>query len=152
MVPLIQPRATTILLSDHDRCRVAAGAPTEKHLVQLRVRIKGVSFTLYGGWYSQEGGTESPFHVRRDALQLAAHELGAKRAKTSPRGVYINTAAGKEFFSNMRPFQKSKLAEWEDTAEAIKVITQDIELRTEEIYEQLLKWPQSPLAPLQGDM
>jgi hypothetical protein len=114
--------------------------------------MKGTFCLVYGGIYSTEGGADSLFHLRRDALQLAAHELGGKRAKSRGRGVTIVSAAGRHFLSKLRPFQKSKLAEWEDTAQAMQTLKQDIEFRMVEIFEQLLKWPQSPLAPLQGDM
>jgi hypothetical protein len=114
--------------------------------------MKGRVYSVNGGYYSQEGGAESLLHYRQDALQLAAHELGGKQARTTPPGIHIVTAAGKEYFSRLRPFQKSKLTEWEDTEQAIAIIQQDIEFRMEEIYEQLLKWPQSSFAPLQADM
>jgi hypothetical protein len=127
------------------------GAPGQKVHVQLGITVKGRRCKLYGGYYSTEGGTESQYHLRRDALQLAAHELGGKRAMDSPRGVHIVTAAGKDFFSKLRPFQRSKLNEWEDTEEAAETLKQDIEFRMVEIYQQLLKWPQSPLAPLEGN-
>jgi hypothetical protein len=128
------------------------GASNETLPVQLAIRIKGRTHQVYGGKYSQEGGADSLFHFRRDALQLAAHELGGRPAKTVPRGMYVVTAAGKDFFSKLRPFQESKVAEYRNIAQATETLKQDIEFRMVEIYEQLLKWPQSPLAPLQGDM
>jgi hypothetical protein len=133
-------------------CHLPAGAPSKHAKVSLTLYMKGTCKTAYGGFFSQEGGTESPFHVRRDALLLAAHELGGRPGHNSKRGVSVTTAAGKDFLSKLEPFQKSKLNEWEDTAQAIGTLKQDIELRMVEIYEQLLEWPQSPLAPLQGDM
>jgi hypothetical protein len=117
----------------------------------LALPIKGRQFAVNGGCYSKDGGTGSLFHYRRDALQLAAHELGARPARDSPPGVHVATAAGKEYLSKIRPFQKSKLTESEDVAQAIKILQQDIEFRMVEIYEQLLNWPQAPIAPLQGD-
>jgi hypothetical protein len=136
---------------DAYECVVGVGAPSEKARAKIGLTIKGRTCNIDGGYYSQEVGTESLFHYRRDALQLAAHELGGKRAKSSPPGVHIVTAAGKEYFSRLRPFQKSKLIEWQDTAQAMKIMKQDVEFRMVEIYEQLLNWPQSPLAPLEGD-
>jgi hypothetical protein len=134
------------------QCHAAAGAPSTKSQVAITIRFKGKSYTINGGYYSREGGAASLFHVRRDALHLAAHELGGKRAKNSSGGTGIAPAAGKEFLSKLWPFQKSRLTEWEDTAQAMEALRHDIEFRMVEIYEQLLKWPQSPLAPLQGDM
>jgi hypothetical protein len=130
---------------------VTPGEPIQKSHVKLCLTINGREYWVYGGCYSEEGGGESLFYIQRDALQLAAHELGWKQAKSSPPGVYVLTAAGKDFFSRLEPFQKSKLPESEDIAQAFDVIKQDVEFRMMEIYEQLLKWPQSPLAPLQGD-
>jgi hypothetical protein len=132
-------------------CHVAVGARGTRPRVILAVSIKERRFNVHGGYWSQDGGAESQFHYRRDALQLAAHELGGRRAKSSPPGVYVVTAAGKEYFSRLRPFQQSPITEWQDTAEAITTLKQDIEFRMMEIYEQLLKWPKSPLVPLPGD-
>jgi hypothetical protein len=51
----------------------------------------------------------------------------------------------------LRPFRKSVLTEWQDSAQAANILKQDIEFRMVEIYEQLLKWPGSALAPLHDD-
>jgi hypothetical protein len=76
-----------------------------------------------------------------DALLLAAHELGGKRARDNPPGVHIVTAAGREYLKMVKPFQKSPLAEWEDIGSARAAIKIDIQARTDVIYEQLLRWP-----------
>jgi hypothetical protein len=87
-----------------------------------------------GANYSHEGGTESLFCHRMDALQLAAHELEARPARDSPPGVHVVTAAGRDYFKMLKPFQKSPLAEWEDLACARAAIKIDIQARTDEIY------------------
>jgi hypothetical protein len=142
--------ATKLLYALTER-HVVVGAPSEKKQVTLSLCMKGRRLQVNGGYFSQEGGAESLFHLRRDTMQLAAHELGGKQAKTSPPGVFIVTPAGKEYFSRLMPFQKSKLTESEDITQAIETMKQDIEFRMLQIYEQLLKWPQSDLAPLTGD-
>jgi hypothetical protein len=94
---------------------------------------------VWGGCnYSHEGGTESLFCHRMDALQLAAHELGARPAKDSPPGVHIVTAAGREYLKMLKPFQKSPLAEGGGAGTGI---TRDIQALGDVIYEQLLRWP-----------
>jgi hypothetical protein len=110
--------------------------------VCLSRKIWGKAIVVYGGVkYSHEGGTESPFCHRTDAMLLAAHELGGGPARDSPPGVYIVTAAGREYLKMLKPFQKSPLTEWEDFFNARKAIRAAIRARADVIYEQLLRWP-----------
>jgi hypothetical protein len=44
----------------------------------------------------------------------------------------------------LKPFQKSPLAEWEDSDSAITAVRREIQARTDVIYQQLLRWPQVP--------
>jgi hypothetical protein len=100
---------------------------------------------VHGGLnYSHEGGTESPFSRRLDALLLAAHEVGGTPAGDSPPGLYVASAAGREYLKMLKPFQKSPLTGWEDFVSARKAITAAIQARTDVIYQQLLSWPEVP--------
>jgi hypothetical protein len=76
-----------------------------------------------------------------DALQLAAHELGARPAKVTPPGLYVVTAAGRAYLKMLKPFQKSPLAEG---GGAGTDITRQIQALGDVIYEQLLRWPRVP--------
>jgi hypothetical protein len=42
------------------------------------------------------------------------------------------------------------MAGWEDLASARKLIRKDIKARTDDIYEQLLRWPQISFEQQQG--
>jgi hypothetical protein len=97
---------------------------------------KGVSVT--GPSASQEGGTESPFHHWKDALQLAAHELGVRPAKGRPgTGVHVVTSAGKRYFRSLPPFQKAQPTPGMVEG-AIKASTlSEIRARTREIHQRL---------------
>jgi hypothetical protein len=132
------------------RSALPPGTPRAKGQVQLALSrtIWGSSIIIYGGVkYSHEGGTESPFCRRTDALLLAAHELGGTPAKDTPPGVSIATAAGREYLKMLKPFQKSPLAESEDVASARAEIKAAIRARADVIYEQLLRWPQVQFEP-----
>jgi hypothetical protein len=74
---------------------------------------------------------------------------GARPARDSPPGVYIVTAAGREYLKMLKPFQKSPLTEWEDKASAQKAITAAIRARADVLYEQLLRWPEVPFGSQQ---
>jgi hypothetical protein len=115
--------------------------------VQLNLpkEIWGKKITIYGGrYYSHEGGTESRFCRRMDALLLAAHECGAQQARDSPPGLYVATAAGKEYIQMVKPFRRPPLAEWEDFESRKEAIRKQIKARMGVIYEQLLRWPHEP--------
>jgi hypothetical protein len=91
------------------------------------------------------GGTESPYHHWKDALQLAAHEMGARPASDQPPGVHVVTSAGKEYLETMlRSFQQDHQLEGVDQVTARKAILVLIKGRMYEIYEQLVRWPQVP--------
>jgi hypothetical protein len=97
---------------------------------------------------SQEGGTESPYHHWKDALQLAAHEGGARAVLDKPEdGVQVVTSAGKEYFKTvLPPFQQNQQLEGLDQATAKRAIVAAIKARMHEIHEQLTRYPQDPLA------
>jgi hypothetical protein len=119
--------------------------------VTLPADIWGKRCKVYIGYnYSQDGGIESLFCHRMDAALLAAHELGGRQAKDSPPGVHVVTGAGKEYLKTLAPFQVSPLADGQDVASARKVIKKDIRARTDDNYEQLLRWPHIPFEQQQG--
>jgi hypothetical protein len=96
---------------------------------------------------SQEGGTESPYHYWRDALQLAAHEVGVRAVSDKPPGVVLVTSAGKEYFKTvLPPFQRNQQLEELDQATARKAMAAAIKARMREIHEQLMRFPQVPFA------
>jgi hypothetical protein len=105
----------------------------------------GQRFTINAPRSSQEGGTESPYHHWRDALQLAAHELGARPASDKPPGVQVVTYAGKEYFrAVLLPFQRNQHLGGLDQARARAQIKAAIKARMREIHEQLMRYPQVP--------
>jgi hypothetical protein len=96
----------------------------------------GSRVMVYAPRSSQEGGTESPFHHWKDALQLAAHELGARPASDKPPGVHVVTSAGKEYFQTVLPsFQPNHQLEGVEEMRAKDAIRAAVKTRMAGIHD-----------------
>jgi hypothetical protein len=93
---------------------------------------------------SQEGGTESPYHHIRDAMQLALHEVGARPATDKHIGIHVVTSAGREYFNTLQPFKLYQPSEGQSQEEVKAAVVAAYEARRREIHEQLKRYPQVP--------
>jgi hypothetical protein len=93
---------------------------------------------VLGPHASLEGGLESPYQHWKDALQLAAHEVGARQASDAIPGVNVTTSAGKEYLRALPAFQVYQAPEGLDQAEVKRAVVEAIRVRAREILALLM--------------
>jgi hypothetical protein len=87
---------------------------------------------------SLQGGPESEHQYWKDALQLAAHEVGGKPALDAIPGRDVTTSAGREYFKTLAPFQVYQAPEGLDQASIRAAVWKAIKARMREIHAQLI--------------
>jgi hypothetical protein len=91
-----------------------------------------------GAIASLEGGLESEHQYWKDALQLAAHEVGARQASDRIPGVHVTTSAGKEYLRALPAFQGYQPPEGLDQASIRAAVSKAIQARMREIHALLI--------------
>jgi hypothetical protein len=91
-----------------------------------------------GPYASVEGGSESEHQYWKDALQLAAHEVGARPASDKIPGLDVTTPAGRRYLETSPAFQVYQPPEGLDQAAIRAAVFNAIKARMREIHTQLV--------------